>query len=518
MPSTRGHPNRCAAALFSFVVSFFLHGLIDLRVFQVRFTTASSVLLYRPSIAVQKSCGTELLRGTFDQDGSGSSCRPGMLTLASISPTRAALFVLFHACGLDQREGIHKEGYVGHSSTSSEYGSESSPRLQVKNDDGLSWRALPGHRHWRAGVRLSGHHGSSLRKLEARSFALASETCWVVLPWGSPMSRLCAGSNPGFLIPSPTGNLSRVRKFSSGSRRRVPFLTALASPLSKRIDPSSAASFCPLTPSPLSLEVHFFSHGTKVRSTPCSYQRCQVAPPPYALRAISSAVPLPFSTHMPGSTAQWPRSSKWPIAYVDKDGSQGFARLSQRGRILLKDGLQRLAGKTSSLKESPPGLGKNSEKDTTKESEEILGDGETSKSDAGEGQLPLLQSSAFPRSDTVERDRVLLGEKRARLTITLSNNQVHACVVDNRLQRTYAYANSFDPSLRTEIGSVQRKRGWAPRPHGGTMRAARAVGRLVAQRALQKGIKKVFFDRKSYRYIGRVKALADGAREGGLEL
>ncbi|ESS32287.1 putative LSU ribosomal protein L18P [Toxoplasma gondii VEG] len=516
MPATCGHPYRCSAGLSSFVVSLLLHSLIDLLVFQVRFTTASSVRLYRPLIAVHKSCGSELLRGTFDQDGTGSSCRPRMLMLASISPTRPALFVP-HACGLDQREGIHEEGYAWHSSTSSECGRESSPRQQVKNDDGLSWRALPGHRHWRAGVRLSGHHASSLRKLEALSFVFASEKYWVVLPWGSPVSRLCAGSNLGFLIPSLIRNLSRAQKFRSGSRRRVPFLTALASPLWKCIDSSLAASFCPPTPSPLCSEVHFFSHGTKMRSTSCSYQRCQLAPPPHALRAIWSVVPLPFSAHMRVSTAQWPRSSKWPISYVDRDGSQEFARLSQRGRILLKGGLQRLAGKTSSLKESLPDLAKNSEKDTI-EGEEILGNGETSKSDAAEGQLPFLQSNALPRSDTVERDRVLLGEKRARLTITLSNNQVHACVVDNRLQRTYAYANSFDPSLRTEIGSVQRKRGWAPRPHGGTMRAARAVGRLLAQRALQKGIKKVFFDRKSYRYIGRVKALADGAREGGLEL
>ncbi|PHJ22866.1 lsu ribosomal protein l18p [Cystoisospora suis] len=99
----------------------------------------------------------------------------------------------------------------------------------------------------------------------------------------------------------------------------------------------------------------------------------------------------------------------------------------------------------------------------------------------------------------LESDKVLLGEKRARLTLTLSNNQVHACIVDNRTQRTYAYASSFDACLREEIGSVQRKRGMVSRPHGGTMKAARAVGRLLARRALKRGIRSVFFDRKSYR-------------------
>ncbi|PFH35840.1 putative LSU ribosomal protein L18P [Besnoitia besnoiti] len=147
---------------------------------------------------------------------------------------------------------------------------------------------------------------------------------------------------------------------------------------------------------------------------------------------------------------------------------------------------------------------------------EACSDGTKSRA-APEEPPSTLQHASARSQDAPVRDKVLLGETRARLTVTLSNNQVHACVVNNRLQRTYAYASSFDPALRVEIGSTHRKRSGIPRPHGGTMKAARAVGRLVAQRALRQGIKKVFFDRKSYRYVGRVKALADGAREGGLD-
>lgn len=136
----------------------------------------------------------------------------------------------------------------------------------------------------------------------------------------------------------------------------------------------------------------------------------------------------------------------------------------------------------------------------------------------GEGGEPVGGvGDEFEKNRRRPPDRVLSGEKRGRLTVTLTNNHVHACVVDNRMQRTYAYASSLDRRLLPVIGVVQRRRGTNPRPHGATMKAAWAVGRLVAERALAKGIKKVFFDRKSYRYTGRVKALADGARDGGLD-
>lgn len=90
-------------------------------------------------------------------------------------------------------------------------------------------------------------------------------------------------------------------------------------------------------------------------------------------------------------------------------------------------------------------------------SQESSGGGQLEPSQAGKNPAAVSPSAGL--RSPLETDKVILGEKRARLTLTLSNNQVHGCIVDNRTQRTYAYASSFDACLRAEIGSVQRKRG-----------------------------------------------------------
>ncbi|XP_026192288.1 50S ribosomal protein L18, chloroplastic-like [Cyclospora cayetanensis] len=106
---------------------------------------------------------------------------------------------------------------------------------------------------------------------------------------------------------------------------------------------------------------------------------------------------------------------------------------------------------------------------------------------------------------------------RLRLTLTLSNNHVYACITDKSRQHTFAFASSRDNALKDSLPLVKRKKGLVARPHGGTLRAAAAVGALVAARGLKAGINKVYFDRKKYRYAGRVAALADAARSAGLE-
>jgi large subunit ribosomal protein L18 len=93
---------------------------------------------------------------------------------------------------------------------------------------------------------------------------------------------------------------------------------------------------------------------------------------------------------------------------------------------------------------------------------------------------------------------------RVRLSVFRSSKHIYAQVIDDAAGRTVAAASSLDKSLRTDLKT------------GADKDAASAVGKLVAERALAAGVKEVVFDRGAYLYHGRVKALADAAREGGL--
>lgn len=90
-----------------------------------------------------------------------------------------------------------------------------------------------------------------------------------------------------------------------------------------------------------------------------------------------------------------------------------------------------------------------------------------------------------------------------RLAVFRSLRHVYVQVIDDRTGRTLASASSAEKG--------------APVAGGGNVAGAKAVGKLVAGRAIEKGIKKVVFDRGGYLYHGRVKALAEAAREAGLE-
>lgn len=103
------------------------------------------------------------------------------------------------------------------------------------------------------------------------------------------------------------------------------------------------------------------------------------------------------------------------------------------------------------------------------------------------------------------RKHVIGTSERPRLCVYRSLKHMYAQVVDDSQGQTLAAASSLDPELRDEIS------------YGGNVDTAKAVGKLVAQRALEKGITKVVFDRGGNKYHGRVKALAEAAREGGLE-
>jgi large subunit ribosomal protein L18 len=93
---------------------------------------------------------------------------------------------------------------------------------------------------------------------------------------------------------------------------------------------------------------------------------------------------------------------------------------------------------------------------------------------------------------------------RPRLSVFRSSKHIYAQVIDDHAGATVASASSMEKDLR---GSLKT---------GADIGAAKAVGKLVAERAAAKGVKEVVFDRGSYLYHGRIKALADAAREGGL--
>jgi large subunit ribosomal protein L18 len=96
------------------------------------------------------------------------------------------------------------------------------------------------------------------------------------------------------------------------------------------------------------------------------------------------------------------------------------------------------------------------------------------------------------------------GGGRPRLSVFRSGKHIYAQVIDDSAGRTMAAASSLDRTLRTGLRT------------GADKAAAAAVGKLVAERALAAGVTAVVFDRGAYLYHGRVKALADAAREGGL--
>jgi large subunit ribosomal protein L18 len=94
---------------------------------------------------------------------------------------------------------------------------------------------------------------------------------------------------------------------------------------------------------------------------------------------------------------------------------------------------------------------------------------------------------------------------RPRLSVHRSDRHIYAQVIDDTAGRTLAAASSLDKDLRANLKT------------GADIAAAKEVGRLVAQRAIAAGVKTVVFDRGGYMFHGRVKALADAAREGGLD-
>ncbi|MGH9063119.1 MAG: 50S ribosomal protein L18 [Acidimicrobiales bacterium] len=117
----------------------------------------------------------------------------------------------------------------------------------------------------------------------------------------------------------------------------------------------------------------------------------------------------------------------------------------------------------------------------------------------------MSKQTARARRHHRVRKKVTGTAERPRLAVFRSNRHVSAQVIDDRAGRTLASASTVEAALR-QIGP------------GADKAAAAAVGRLVAERAQAAGISRVVFDRGGFLYHGRVAAVADAAREAGLEL
>ncbi len=104
------------------------------------------------------------------------------------------------------------------------------------------------------------------------------------------------------------------------------------------------------------------------------------------------------------------------------------------------------------------------------------------------------------------RKRLLGTADRPRLAVFRSARHIYAQVIDDTKGVTISAASSLSPEIKDRLAECK-----------GKVEVAKIVGELVAKRAMEKGVKKVAFDRGGYKYHGRVKALADGARESGLE-
>ena len=102
------------------------------------------------------------------------------------------------------------------------------------------------------------------------------------------------------------------------------------------------------------------------------------------------------------------------------------------------------------------------------------------------------------------RKKVYGDQSRPRLAVSRSLRQIYGQIVDDAQGITLVAAGSLDEELRGEL------------PNGGNVAAAQKVGEVIARKALAVGIRQVRFDRKGYKYHGRVRALAEAARKGGL--
>ena len=119
--------------------------------------------------------------------------------------------------------------------------------------------------------------------------------------------------------------------------------------------------------------------------------------------------------------------------------------------------------------------------------------------------MPISLKGADRRKARVRKALKARAFGRPRLSVFRSDKNIYAQIIDDTTGRTLAAASTLDKDVKAKV------------KNGSTAEAAAAIGKLIAQRGLEAKVGEVVFDRGSYLYHGRVKALADAAREGGLQ-
>jgi large subunit ribosomal protein L18 len=107
-----------------------------------------------------------------------------------------------------------------------------------------------------------------------------------------------------------------------------------------------------------------------------------------------------------------------------------------------------------------------------------------------------------------QRKRITGTDERPRLSVFRSVSHIYAQVIDDLHGKTLVSASSTEPALKASFAKEVR---------GGNQKGAETIGKVIAERSIEKGIKRVVFDRGGFLYHGRIRAVADAARKAGLE-
>ena len=124
-------------------------------------------------------------------------------------------------------------------------------------------------------------------------------------------------------------------------------------------------------------------------------------------------------------------------------------------------------------------------------------------------QIGIRERARRRRQERV-RKKVHGSPTRPRLSVFKSAKHIYGQLIDDAHGHTLAAASSLSPSFRERVQSVEKA-------SGGNVNGAKIVGELIAEQARAKGILQIVFDRNGFLYHGRVKAIAEGAREAGLQ-
>jgi large subunit ribosomal protein L18 len=120
----------------------------------------------------------------------------------------------------------------------------------------------------------------------------------------------------------------------------------------------------------------------------------------------------------------------------------------------------------------------------------------------------ITQDDRRVRIQLRQRKRISGSQERPRLSVFRSVEHIYAQVIDDMTGQTLVSASTVEPSLKGGFDKTTR---------GGNIKGAEAIGKVIAERSIEKGIKRVVFDRSGFLYHGRIRAVADAARKAGLE-